>query len=207
MNFPSPLTLACLQIIRLKGRVGREALAASLGAAPAQVDAIVDDLLASELIVAAGTALRITAQGRGTLADWIAAERDQLADSTLEQAYHRFDGVNRDFKQLVADWQLRDGSPNDHSDAAYDAAIIERLVALDSGFAPLLAQITAVAPRLAHYPARLANALEKLRGGDGSWLARPISDSYHTVWFELHEDLIGLLGLSRVEEAAAGRAE
>jgi pyruvate,orthophosphate dikinase len=31
-------------------------------------------------------------------------------------------------------------------------------------------------------------------------------DSYHTVWFELHEDLIGLAGLSRADEAAAGRA-
>jgi hypothetical protein len=32
-------------------------------------------------------------------------------------------------------------------------------------------------------------------------------DSFHTVWFELHEDLIGLLGRTRAEEAAAGRAD
>ncbi len=32
-------------------------------------------------------------------------------------------------------------------------------------------------------------------------------DSYHTVWFELHEELIALSGLTREDEAAAGRAD
>jgi pyruvate,orthophosphate dikinase len=31
-------------------------------------------------------------------------------------------------------------------------------------------------------------------------------DSYHGVWFELHEDLIQLSGRTREEESAAGRA-
>jgi pyruvate,orthophosphate dikinase len=31
-------------------------------------------------------------------------------------------------------------------------------------------------------------------------------DSYHTVWFELHEDLIRLAGRTREAEATAGRA-
>ena len=200
-------SLACLQMIRLKGRVTPETLSASLGLSPAQVQPIVDALLAQELISAVGAALRIAPAGRTTLQEWASAERSQVDTTALAAAYHRFDDVNRTFKQLVADWQLRDGAPNDHSDPTYDAAIIERLVELDAGFAPLLAEIVALAPRLAPYPQRLATALEKLRAGDGSWLARPIADSYHTVWFELHEDLIGLLGLNRVDEAAAGRAE
>jgi pyruvate,orthophosphate dikinase len=43
-------------------------------------------------------------------------------------------------------------------------------------------------------------------GGNAAYVARPIIDSYHPVWFELHEDLIALAGLSRLEEAEAGRA-
>ncbi len=31
-------------------------------------------------------------------------------------------------------------------------------------------------------------------------------DSYHTLWFELHEELIQALGRTRADEAAAGRA-
>lgn len=207
MNAPDSLTLACLQMIRLKGRVSADALATSLGQDSAAINASVQILTDDNLVLPNGNNLRITAEGRATLAQWATAERSAVDHSALEADYHRFDVVNRDFKQLVSDWQLRDGQPNDHSDAAYDAAIVARLQALDRDFAPLLTGIVNKAPRLAHYPQRLANAQARLQDGDGSWLARPIADSYHTVWFELHEDLIGLLGLSRVEEAAAGRAE
>jgi pyruvate,orthophosphate dikinase len=37
-------------------------------------------------------------------------------------------------------------------------------------------------------------------------MAAPLIDSYHTVWFELHEDLIFLANTTRAEEAAQGRA-
>jgi pyruvate,orthophosphate dikinase len=67
--------------------------------------------------------------------------------------------------------------------------------------------MVAAAGRLAPYPGRFAHAIEQVKAGDHTFIARPITDSYHTVWFELHEDLIGLLGLSRHEEAASGRAE
>lgn len=45
------------------------------------------------------------------------------------------------------------------------------------------------------------------KGYDDAVLTRPIMDSYHTVWFELHEELIGASGLTRDEEAAAGHAD
>ena len=71
---------------------------------------------------------------------------------------------------------------------------------------PLLERLVAVAPRLAPYPRRLGHALARIQDGDHAFLLRPIIDSYHSVWFELHEELIALAGRSRVQEAAAGRA-
>ncbi len=47
----------------------------------------------------------------------------------LQQAYAGFLELNERFKELCGDWQLRDGQPNDHSDAAYDAAVVARLQA------------------------------------------------------------------------------
>ena len=35
-------------------------------------------------------------------------------------------------------------------------------------------------------------------------VAAPVKDSYHTVWFELHEELIILSGRNRADEEAAG---
>jgi len=42
--------------------------------------------------------------------------------------------------------------------------------------------------------------------GDGKYVASPRVDSYHGIWFELHEDLILLAGRNRADEVAAGRA-
>ena len=36
--------------------------------------------------------------------------------------------------------------------------------------------------------------------GDGSLIASPLKDSYHTVWFEFHEELIHLCGRDRATE-------
>jgi hypothetical protein len=46
-----------------------------------------------------------------------------------------------------------------------------------------------------------------VKSGDTTWLTRPIIDSYHTVWFELHEELILAAGLTREDEAKAGHAQ
>ena len=51
--------------------------------------------------------------------------------------------------------------------------------------------------RLGPYPARLGNAIEQLQAGDTAYIARPTVDSYHQVWFELHEDLLVTLGRER----------
>ncbi|TMD67087.1 MAG: hypothetical protein E6I84_04175 [Chloroflexi bacterium] len=59
---------------------------------------------------------------------------------------------------------------------------------------------------LRRYLARLDRALTAAKGGDQRFVASPRVDSYHGVWFELHEELILLAGRSRAEESAAGRA-
>jgi pyruvate,orthophosphate dikinase len=61
-------------------------------------------------------------------------------------------------------------------------------------------------PRLADYVSRLDRAAGLVAEGDHGYIASPRVDSYHSVWFELHEDLILLAGRNRADEVAAGRA-
>ena len=61
-------------------------------------------------------------------------------------------------------------------------------------------------PASRRYADRLAAALAAIDAGDEQMVAHPLRDSYHTVWFELHEELIRLTGRNRADEAAAGRA-
>jgi DNA-binding MarR family transcriptional regulator len=202
------IEIRVLQALRLKGRALPEDVAAAAGIEPAELSPIIEKLTAEGNAEEARGRLKLTKPGREVLEGLLAQERQGVDQDALKSAYHDFDQHNSTFKQLITDWQLKDGdTPNDHTDTAYDQRIVDRLVELDAGFAPLLGQIVSVAPRLEPYPARFAGALQKVQAGDHTWIARPMIDSYHTVWFELHEDLIGLAGLNRADEAAAGRAE
>ncbi|MEV4235670.1 pyruvate, phosphate dikinase [Nocardia sp. NPDC050408] len=199
--------LAVLRLIGIKGRVEPDTIAASLTISETEAGSRTADFVTRGLCARTPVGVRLTPQGREQLAQLLEHERADLDRSDLAAAYDEFCEFNAELKAIITAWQMKDASTvNDHSDNTYDAAVLARLTALHHGVTPLVERISAIAPRLAPYTDRLARAVERMNGGDHSWVARPIIDSYHTVWFELHEDLIGLCGLSRTDEAAAGRA-
>jgi DNA-binding MarR family transcriptional regulator len=198
--------LTVLQAVRLKGRVSPTDLAATLGEDLADVAATVERLTRSGLL-AEGKILKISPSGRARLGELLAAERDR-ADSAALAAVHRdFREVNTELKALVTDWQVKNGQPNNHEDADYDVAVLARLDRVHRRVVPIIAAAAVHLPRLSRYSAKLQAALDNINAGDTSWLSRPIIDSYHTVWFELHEELILAAGLTREEEAKAGEAQ
>jgi pyruvate,orthophosphate dikinase len=42
--------------------------------------------------------------------------------------------------------------------------------------------------------------VDRVEAGERDWFTKPLIDSYHTVWFELHEDLLSTLGKERASE-------
>ena len=184
-----------LMTLRLKGFVRPEALGAD---AAALIDAGLAD--------SAKLGVRLTPQGRDAADAVWNAERNGGNPDALEDVHAAFVAINPQFKALVADWQLRDGAPNDHRDTDYDGAVIARLCTVHAALVPVLADATAQIARLSRYAPGFVEALSKLKAGEGRWMAAPIIDSYHTLWFELHEELIRLTGRTRAAEAAAGHA-
>jgi DNA-binding MarR family transcriptional regulator len=195
--------LTVLQAVRLKGRVSPTDLAATLGEDQADVTATVDRLTAAGLLVEA-TTLRISPSGRARLETLLDEERKGADTTALAAAYGEFRAVNADFKTLVTDWQLKDGNPNTHDDAEYDAAILARLGEVHARAAPIIEAAATQLPRLNAYSSKLLVALGKVKAGETAWLTAPLIDSYHTVWFELHEELILAIGLTREEAARSG---
>ena len=199
---------ALLRLVALKGRAAADTLADSLGVPVAHVQQALDPLCSDGLCALTGSgAVRTTPQGRAHLARALASERAGCDPVRAQEVYDRFCTVNDAVKAVVTAWQVReDGSPNDHGDPGYDAAVLDRLAQVHAGAAPLLEEVAALAPRLARYPSRLRGALARVRAGEHSWVARLVVDSFHTVWFELHEDLMSVAGRTRAAEAEAGRA-
>jgi len=127
----------------------------------------------------------------------------QRADAAMQSAYDDFEKVNEQLKSLVTDWQTLTVAgqkvPNDHSDKAYDDRIVDLLGDLHERAEPILDRFAAGLPRLAVYKTLLTEALEKAEDGDIVWVSDARCMSYHTVWFELHEDLIRVLARTRIE--------
>jgi hypothetical protein len=117
--------------------------------------------------------------------------------------YERFEVVNRTLKQIITDWQTvpvrGELVANDHGDKAYDDAIIGRLGDLHERAEPVLRTLAERLPRLGRYLTKLTSALEQAEDGETGWVSDIRRESYHTVWFELHEDLLRILGRSRDE--------
>jgi hypothetical protein len=130
-------------------------------------------------------------------------ERTRLAPGSPEEAecarvYEAFRALNREALQLCTDWQVRPGGvSNDHTDAAYDWSVVDRLTALDERAGPLLLRLGDADARFGPYRERLRAARRRVERGEHDWLTSPRVDSYHNAWMELHEELLVALGLER----------
>lgn len=191
-----------LQVLRVKGRATKDALASAVQADPTRA---VTQFMEAGLVEDTKLGYRLTEVGSSLVDELYASEREQ-AGPVIDDVYGSFLPINDELKQIVTDWQLRpvggELTLNDHSDRRYDERVIARLRRTDARVSTALAPLTIALSRIEVYPRRLQRALTLATDGDHSMLAAPLKDSYHTVWFELHEELIILSGRNRAEDEA-----
>jgi len=195
--------------LRLKGVASKDVLASALRIGDNELTALLKQGCDSAEIRETSRGYTLTPEGRENLAESLANERATINSVRLEAVYARFCALNGPFKQLISDWQLRtvngENVPNDHSDAEYDSSIFAKLQQSHDAMSDVLAKAADLVPRLAVYRPRFDDALAEVLRGNIRMMAAPIVDSYHTLWFELHEEFIELCGRTRAQEAKAGR--
>jgi hypothetical protein len=192
--------------VRLKGRATAAAVSDAVGfdATP-----VLGALTHEGLVEPVKSFFKITPAGTDAAARTLEAVRAEVGDTKLTAVYESFSATNSAFKATVTDWQLRTvggvHALNDHSDHRYDEAVLSRLRQIHDEISELLGVFPHSVGRYGRYRDRLTSSLAKLTGGQLEFMASPAVDSYHSVWFELHEELIMLCGLTRAGEAEAGR--
>jgi pyruvate, orthophosphate dikinase len=200
---------ACLRVVAIKGFAQLPGIADAVLAAPTAIEPILDQMAIDGLISTSAGALKLTAAGTARAATLLAADRAAWGPGAADAALDAFLELDPQVKGTVTAWQLRDEDArviNDHTDPDYDAAVLDRLADVDAAAARWFTDAAAGPRRLDDYRSRLSRALAQARAGDGRFVASPRVDSYHGIWFELHEDLIGLAGRTREAEVEAGRA-
>jgi hypothetical protein len=211
MTAPSDLRLLTLHGLRLKGVAMAPAVADAMGLAVVHVETELERLATEGLVAHRDGRLAgwsLTTAGRAAHEQVVASELDQLGSrEAVHDGYQRFLALNPRLLGACTRWQLRDdrGTPqlNDHSDPDYDAAVIADLVEIHHGVEPVLADLESVLARYGRYRPAMAAALGAVRAGDPDMFARPGIPSYHTLWFELHEDLLTTLSIERGSEVTA----
>jgi pyruvate, orthophosphate dikinase len=199
-----------LRALLIKGYATPEILGSCLFAGTEQAASLLDRLTADGLVEMAAGAFRLTADGKAVAGELVGVDREAWGAEQALAALDAFLALDARMKQTVTDWQMRevDGAQqfNDHSDAEYDRVVLDRLADLHADAVAWLRPLEERLARLGRYEARLERAAGLARNGDPAYVASPRVDSYHSVWFELHEELIHLAGRTRAEEVAAGRA-
>jgi phosphoenolpyruvate-protein kinase (PTS system EI component) len=190
-----------LHTLRVRGFVTPSGFSESLGDTPSEILAgLVDGGLVRHIEKRDMYGLLPPGRERQeALLDEYAPEAVQKA---LHEDYERFLQLNDSFKQLCTDWQMREGNPNDHSDTAYDAVCTGKLATIADDARPVIASMSGAVPRMARYNERLAVAAECVANGETNKFTGVMCESFHDIWMELHEDLIVLQRIDRVEEGS-----
>jgi hypothetical protein len=202
-------TLSDLELLALHGLAvrkagGAPAVAAVLGAPEGDVVAGLDAAVAAGHAIGAKGMFMVTPAGRSWLDErYPQAFAEFRDDPAASAAYERFERINRELLTLFTDWQMVPAAggrvANDHADADYDRGIVDRLGDLHERAEKNLGRFAALDPRLDVYRRRLDDAYDQVLAGEHEYVSGARVDSYHTVWFELHEDLLRMLGREREE--------
>ena len=199
-----------IRCLSIKGTAPMEVLAAALLTSAQAVQSAVAELMSARAVAVASGSVRLTAAGAAQAAALLDGDRGRWGADQALQALDAFRRLDEAVKAAVTAWQLRDsdGQPvlNDHTDAEYDAGVLADLQTIHSEVSEWFGSLAVATGRLSGYAARLDRAAAAMAAGDHRFVSSPRVDSYHSIWFELHEELIRLTGRTRADEVASGRA-
>ena len=148
----------------------------------------------------------LTAAGREEDERRMAAELERTgARDAVAAAYADFLPLDARFGRVCTDWQLRPTradplAVNDHTDRRWDERVLRALGTLGVELTAVTAPLAVRLQRLDGYAARYTAALARVDGGQPEFVDSPAVDSCHTVWVQLHEDLLATLGIRRGSE-------
>lgn len=205
MSSATDTELLALHGLAVKKAGSPAAVAAVVGAEEAEIEASLEAAVAAGRAAGAKGTFMVAPAGREWLDERYAeAFAGFRADPAASETYERFERINRELLALFTDWQMVPSAggervPNDHSDPDYDTDVIDRLGAQHERAERVLDAFAELEPRLGLYKERLDSAYDKALAGEHEWVSGARIDSYHTVWFELHEDLLRMLGREREE--------
>lgn len=155
-----------------------------------QVRTMVAAFVESGLVLDLGEELLIQPDGMTEVQEYYRQTYSGLSErEEMAQWFERFEPINVQFIKLVTDWQKTEGEPK----------VQDRVIATVERLVKLIGEITQLVPRYAGYVRRFQRGVTEVDQGNPEFVCNPTIDSLHNIWFEFHEDFLGVLGKERTE--------
>ena len=215
MGYQSESNLLILHTLRIRGFVELSEIVISTRLKVEEVESHLDSFKENNLVNYREGRIEgwmLTQEGRGRSQQLVASELESSGfREEINSNYQDFLSSNQKFLSLCTDWQLRtvngEQEINDHSDTTYDEEVITRLVDINNEIQPVCKSLADSLNRFEGYSRRFSEALHKVQNNEPEWFTKPMIDSYHTIWFELHENLLVTLGIERTKETDGNNDE
>jgi len=215
MSYQSESNLLILHTLRIRGFVELSEIVISTRLKVEEVESHLDSFKENNLVNYREGRIEgwmLTQEGRGRSQQLVTSELESSGfREEINSNYQDFLSSNQKFLSLCTDWQLRtvngEQEINDHSDTTYDEEVITRLVDINNEIQPVCKSLADSLNRFEGYSRRFSEALHKVQNNEPEWFTKPMIDSYHTIWFELHENLLVTLGIERTKETDGNNDE
>ena len=186
------MTLLTLHAVRLLGFAETQAVAARFSQDPGLVESQLIDAgvngFVSHSTFAGASGWSLSSLGRIENERLLADELNHADARDAVLAVHdNFADINTGVVGACSAIQLQTPA---------DEGAVDVLIGALASWRLLEPQLSVLLPRFEGYSGRLLGAL-KHAVQDTAWLTATDRDSFHRVWFELHEDLIATLGIQR----------
>jgi predicted transcriptional regulator len=190
-------SFAVLNVVYLRKLIGLDAVVDITGLPASRVRAALDELVEAGAVADLGETFMLEQPDGASAAIAEYDERYAHLRTSPEAVawYERFEVLNAQFLKAISAWQT-----TGEEEAALDKVLrlVDRQMKALESFAEHL-------PRYRRYAARFLAAIDQVEQGRTEFVTSLSVDSVHNVWFELHEDILTVLGRPRdVAEAESG---
>lgn len=199
MGYQTPVDVLVLHAVRVLGYASVSRISARVDCTESETTAHLLDAQAYGWVTwssfAGSGGWSLTEAGKTHGEKQLAAELDQTrARTVVKEVHQEFLPLNHVVSAACTAWQLAEMGIGERP-----MTLGETIASLEgpaAALADLETRLTTHLHRFAGYRRRFAHALSTAND-DARWLTGTDRDSCHRAWFELHEDLIATLGLTR----------
>ena len=183
------LTFLVLNAIYLRKITTRGLLREGTALDADAIKAALDRAIDTGQVIDMGGQFMLQEEGTKAVLEFYVANYGSLRDDQdLVQWYDRFETVNGQFLKVVSEWQKSEGD---------DERLLGRLTRAVERHVAAIERIVALIPRYDVYVSRFTAGLDRVDQGQRAYVTGPTVDSLHSIWFEFHEDILGVLGRPR----------